>query len=277
MLDAVAPSVPGLVVQVADSVAPEVVLDNPTATTLEVLADTGEPFLRIGPGGVEANLASPSWYATNNPNGGPAPSVVDPSNAPRWARVSDQPTWGWFDHRLHPATVSASDGDARRPWVVPIRYGDQAGEIRGHLERRRFEGSFTSRLVAGAAPLPGVTVQLLDGSVPGLLLRNVGTEPVTVIGAAGEPFARIGPSGAEVNRHSATYVRSAQAQGQPLADAAVIDPAAPPDWVAVGADPSYAWIDERGRFSGAELPPAATATSAATVVVDWRVPIEQAG
>ena len=51
-----------------------------------MLAEHGEPFLRIGPDGVEANLASPSWYLTNQPFGAgqlpaerhrPTPAAVD--------------------------------------------------------------------------------------------------------------------------------------------------------------------------------------------------------
>jgi len=60
VLDGVSPAAPGVTVQVARSVADQLVVQNTTANDLEVLASTGEPFLRIGPHGVDANLNSPS-------------------------------------------------------------------------------------------------------------------------------------------------------------------------------------------------------------------------
>lgn len=275
VIDAVEPAAAGLIVQVADSVSTELLVDNPTGTDLEVLADTGEPFLRIGPRGVEANISSPSWYLTNEPLGDTLPAGIEAGAAPRWVVVSATPTWGWFDHRLHPAQVTLADADAHRAWSVPTLFGGQPGQIRGHVERRRFAGSYTARLVAGAQPLPGVSVQILDGRTPGLFVRNTGTQPVTVLGAAGEPFARIGPSGAEVNRRSPTYVASAQASGVELDPSIAVDAAAPPDWVRASPEASYAWIDARGRYPNEEPPESAARAPKATVVLDWRVPLEQ--
>ncbi|MGI8662435.1 MAG: hypothetical protein ACR2LQ_04380 [Acidimicrobiales bacterium] len=276
VIDAVEPDVAGLVVQVADSVATELVLENPTAQPIEILADSGEAFLRIGPAGVEANLASPSWYLVNQPLGGKVPSGIDASSAPRWATVSDQPNWGWFDHRLHPAAVTDAEGDAHRAWTVPTRYAGQLGAIHGHLERRRFNGAYTSRLVSGATPLPGVSVQVLDGRVPGLLVRNTSAQPVIIGGAGGEPFARLGPGGAEVNRRSPTFVTNAQAKGEALDPNIAVDVAASPDWQLVSPEPAYAWIDERGRYPAEEPPEAAARSGVATIVLDWRIPMAAA-
>lgn len=60
-----------VVVDVRPSVVDELVLSNPTTTPLEVLAVGGEPFLRVSSAGVQANLASPDWYSTSTPEGGP--------------------------------------------------------------------------------------------------------------------------------------------------------------------------------------------------------------
>ena len=43
---------------------------------------------------------------------------------------------------------------------------------------------------------------------------NAGTEPVTVLGKEGEPFARIGPRGVEVNERSPTHVDDQVAKGE---------------------------------------------------------------
>ena len=59
VLDSVEPPLPdGVTVQVVRSVADQVVAANTTATPLEVLDEAGEPFLRIGPAGVEGDVAS---------------------------------------------------------------------------------------------------------------------------------------------------------------------------------------------------------------------------
>lgn len=46
-------------------------VENPTSGELTLLAQTGEPFLRIGPEGVFGNLNSPTWYDANAPEGLP--------------------------------------------------------------------------------------------------------------------------------------------------------------------------------------------------------------
>jgi hypothetical protein len=66
--------------------------------------------------------------------------------------------------------------------------------------------------------------------VPALFLVNRGAEPVVVTGRDGEPFLRLGPNGAEVNRRSPTWADDARAQGRELTVAsAVVDPASPPE------------------------------------------------
>lgn len=104
VLDAVQPALPGLTVQIAARVTAQLVVANPTPTTLSVLDGDGQPLLRIGPEGVLANRSSPWWYLTNSPNGdAPIPADAQPGAPPRWERVSADPAWGWFEHRLHPA------------------------------------------------------------------------------------------------------------------------------------------------------------------------------
>lgn len=274
VLDEVAPAVDGLVVEVAVSVTTQLLVENRTADLLEVLDDDGRPFLRIGPGGVEADIATPAWVASNSPFGG---AVLPPEGAPaQWRRVATDPAWGWFDHRLHPELVGPlAEGDEVR-WVVPMRLGERAVEARGHLERRSVLGGFTSRLTSPAAPFPDVVVQLLDGRLPGFFLRNDGPAVVTVFGADGEPFARVGPTGTEVNRRSPTWLATAQGRGEDV-EGLSADPAAEPDWSAIGPDPSLAWLDERGRYPEDEPPAGVLAAGSAAVVLEWSVPLERDG
>ena len=63
-LDPLPPLLAGMRVEVHHTMAPQLVIENRTARVLEVLDGDGQPFVRIGPTGVEANLAAPSWYAT---------------------------------------------------------------------------------------------------------------------------------------------------------------------------------------------------------------------
>lgn len=250
VIDEVSPAVAGVEVSVATSVTTQLVAVNDTDEVLEVLAVTGEPFVRIGPDGVEANLASPSWYLTNQPFGAASPPPgTSPDAPPRWATVSAERSWGWFDHRLHPQAVTAVLGEERAPtFEVPMRLGGADLVVRGHLEQRTSAPAFGAALRSIPPPESGVVVQLLQGRAPGLFLRYDGSGEVVVEGADGEPFLRLGAGGAEVNRRSPTWVFTAQAQGTDLAGIDA-DPTAPPEWQQVSPSPSMAWIDPRALIT----------------------------
>ena len=64
-----APTVPGIKVEVVYSVNYQFLVTNASGQTITILADSGEPFLRIGPDGVQGNFASPAFYDTNSPEG----------------------------------------------------------------------------------------------------------------------------------------------------------------------------------------------------------------
>jgi hypothetical protein len=271
VIDEVVPAVDGLVVSVGTSVTTQLLVTNDTDQVLEVLADTGEPFLRIGPEGVEANLASPSWYLTNQPFAAqPPPADAAPDAPARWATVGSGRSWGWFDHRLHPAPVLGGLADGERPaFRIPLRLGGEPVTVHGHLERRATVVRFSAALVAMPDASTGLVVQVLEGRAPGLFLRYDGPGEAVVEGADGEPFLRLGPAGAEVNRRSPTWIFTAQARGEDLAEASA-DPTAAPAWASVSSSPSYAWLDPRALIEEADV-----ARSGASL--DWRVPVDVAG
>ncbi|CAN5567957.1 hypothetical protein BH20ACT2_BH20ACT2_13080 [soil metagenome] len=290
VLDEVSPVLPGVTVQVATSVSTQLVAENTTDTPLLILAETGEPFLRIVGGGtatdgVEANLRSPSWFLSNSPTGqAEVPAGADPAAEPRWARVADEPSWGWFDHRLHPDDISldadqqaGGPDELRLDWEVPFRYGDTsdgvAGLVRGHLEPRRFLGTKVSGITGGARPVPGVTVQLLQGQVPGLLLRNDGAEPVVVRGAHGEPFLRVGPDGTDANLRSPAWAADSRARDRPPSVVAEAD--APPEWESISPDPVATWLEFRA--AAAEPSDEVLRSDEPTTLLTWSVPVEAAG
>jgi hypothetical protein len=141
VLDTVEPALPGVTVQLAQSITAQLVVSNPTPTTLSVLDGNGEAFLRIGPAGVLANPASAWWYLTNSPNGDTdVPADSQPGAPPRWEQVAAEPAWGWFEHRLHPSPqgVPPAVSRARRiktlaRWSVPFDFGGQPLTASGRI------------------------------------------------------------------------------------------------------------------------------------------------
>jgi hypothetical protein len=60
----------------------------------------GEPYLRIGPSGVDENERSPSvWFNSNRTLTG-APDYTTALLPPTWRHVSADRTVGWYDYRL---------------------------------------------------------------------------------------------------------------------------------------------------------------------------------
>jgi hypothetical protein len=284
VLDSVEPEIPGVTIQVAASVSAEVVAENTTPTDLTVIAETGEPFLRIGPGGVFANQASPSWYLSNSPFGEAAvPAEATPDATPRWTLVSVEPSWSWFDHRLHPRPRGRprrvpSDRKPLRlaTWTVPFDYGGTPVVAEGRVVYAPARGAITARLRGSARPLDDVVVQLSPGRVPALLVANTGSEPVIVRGPQGEPFLRIGPGGTEVNRHSSLWIDNARARDQDVtASAAVADPLAEPDWMVLSDAPTISWLEFRGNYAPGNPPPRVVRSGERAVLHRWSVPIEQ--
>ncbi len=73
-----------------------------TGGALIVEGYDGEPYLRIGPGGVEENRQSTATYANKSRNGTETiPSNLQPDGPPEWKRISVAPTARFHDHRIH--------------------------------------------------------------------------------------------------------------------------------------------------------------------------------
>jgi hypothetical protein len=271
VFDGVFPAIEGIDVRMEHSLVIQLVAENRTTTPLQVIAATGEPFLQIGPDGVLANVASESWFQSSHPDGGPVPDGFVAGGEPKWVMVAAGRSWAWFDHRMHPGEV---EEDGLFSWVVPLRWGDQTIEARGHWEERHPTGGFGARVASGQQPFPQATVTMaFQGRLPGLSLQNDSTEPITVLGAAGEPFARVGPAGSEVNLHSPTWLATAQSQGYDVASL-FLDASAPPEWFFVGPDRTFFWLEGRGLYTDAE-PPSGTSTQAPSTLVDWSVSLQR--
>jgi hypothetical protein len=119
----VTPPVPGLTVRVLEA-GNQLALINHSGQEVIVLGYRSEPYLRVGPTGVDENQRSPSAYAnryTNPPKRSPA--GLDPAAPPRWRRIRNQPEAVWHDHRSHWSGPDppAPTGRSPRGWVSAPR------------------------------------------------------------------------------------------------------------------------------------------------------------
>ncbi len=282
VIDRVSPHPRGLDVQIVRDKAARLEVTNRTGRDYEALSRTGDPFLRIGPRGVFANVNSITWYLSGNPDGVAEPPASAHIGArARWVRISRRSTWTWFDHRMHPGTVRVGqesiDGQRRArldDWKVPGQLGGRRLDVSGHVEYRPLRGNVVTSFSGPAAPAPGVQVQLLPGRLPGLFLVNTGARPVTVWGRDGQPFARIGRRGVEVNLRSRTNVEDQVAKGRRRT---LNVPDGPPVWKRVSSDGHYAWLDVRARYGRAAPPQSVTDGTSKRLLGRWQVPIEVGG
>jgi hypothetical protein len=117
----------------------------------------------------------------------PLPAEADATAEPQWELVSQDPSYGWHDHRIHYMSpqehpVIAADPDVEQvvpthdPWVVPIRYGGQDDEVTGRLW-----------WVPGPSPWPWLALAL-PLTLPALI--GLRSKPVEVTDAEGERLLR---------------------------------------------------------------------------------------
>lgn len=127
----------------------------------------GEPYLRIGPDGVEHNRRSPTVYLNDDRVGQrisartdvAMPMVADASAPPQWVKVSDEPRMTWHDHRVHwmspepPEFVDAGplarvmmrvnlvgvighageDAGVFQDWAIPVTHAGEAATLQGEM------------------------------------------------------------------------------------------------------------------------------------------------
>jgi hypothetical protein len=154
----ITPPVPGLTARVLEA-GNQLALTNHSDQEVDVLGYRSEPYLRVGPTGVDENQHSPSAYAnryTNPPKRSPA--GLDPAAPPRWRRIRNQPEAVWHDHRSHwsgpdPPAVTADRGHRQvvvSHWQIPLRLGQRTALIQGDIV-----------WVPGPSPRPWVLLALV--------------------------------------------------------------------------------------------------------------------
>lgn len=278
-LDELDPVLSGVQVTVVTSVTEQLVVANPTDLPLEILDDGGTPFLRLGPDGVEANLLAAAWYTTNEPFG--VVEVPERASAAdddvEWQQVAREPSWGWFDHRLHPEGLPTETGDTPRDlatWGIPVRLGEQAADITGRIVYAPVRGTITASL-RELPDLGGVTVTLLPGDVPGVFVDNGSDEVVVVLGGEGEPFLRLGPRGVDANIRSPSWLAASRAAGD--LPEGLVDAQARPRWRSVSAVPRFGWIEPRAGYPAREPPEAVVSAGQAVTLTEWSIPLRIGG
>lgn len=140
---AIEPALDGLHLRIIDAGA-RVELVNRTGDEVIVLGYEGEPYLRIGPGGVFENRRSPATYLNQDRQAQTqVPPEADAEAEPEWRRIDDGPSARWHDHRSHwmgtePPPAVQAEPDRRQTvvdaWEIPLRVGNDDVIVSGRLD-----------------------------------------------------------------------------------------------------------------------------------------------
>lgn len=140
-ITAIAPSVPGLSVEVLEF-ADRLLLHNHTGKTVTIYGYEGEPYARVlANGTAEQNVRAPATYLNTSFYANvTVPPIADSHAPPQWEVVDRTGQFEWHDHRIHwmspvpPASVKNKHTKALIfDWRVPIAVGSAKGAIDGQL------------------------------------------------------------------------------------------------------------------------------------------------
>lgn len=271
-----------------NSVGSWLIAKNNTRKPLEIHDADGEPFLRLGPEGIEYNRFAEEYYLTKAfPENPPTEVRENPQAEPEWVHLTDGPTVAWQDRRVATEGMvvaeqvsikmrrAQEDADIGR-WSIPVRLGESEAELRG---RYRYDappqGGYAAKLTSDAES-PDIAVRLLhgvSGATDALSLQNRSGEPVTVFEASGEPAIRIGPKKTLVNVNSPVGRSTAALRRGSSVEASLEK--GRPEWKTVAGGSGFIWLDPRLRPSGALPRPDDPET--ARKVGRWKVPIRVGG
>ncbi|MEV0456891.1 hypothetical protein [Catellatospora methionotrophica] len=135
------PDLPGLEVITIEAGA-RLQLTNHSGRPVEVLGYNNEPYLEVRPDGVYENIHSPATYLNITIAHVDPPAHADPTVAPEWRKVSDEPVYRWHDQRaiwtdpVEPPAVAAAPGQPHRirEWTVPMRTEVTPLQVTGTLD-----------------------------------------------------------------------------------------------------------------------------------------------
>ena len=132
--------------------------------------------------------------------------------------------------------------------------------------------AYRTRVIGVSTPERGLTVRAVEAGSR-LELTNRTGHSVEVLGYSGEPYLDVRPDGTYQNDELAGRVPERDTRrGDPRTAAA--DPTAPPAWRRISTATTVRWHDQRTRWLGPGLPPAAAADpTRAHRLRDWAVPL----
>lgn len=157
----------GIGVQLIPGPVDAFMLQNHTDQSVTVMGYAGEPFLKIGPDAVQANLSSPTWREW----GRVSLSADSPDEQVSWQRVAGGSTFTWLD----PRTQITDEQAAASQWQIPVQVGEQslalAGESRWLAPAMPAMGDGHDHAnmagIEAGQPLPKLKVQALADTVSG--------------------------------------------------------------------------------------------------------------
>jgi len=269
-VDRISPDTPAITVTIANAppAPPALTVTNTSTTILEIEGFDLEPFLRIGPGGVQGNKHSRAFYNSQDPTGSAGvPPEAKAGAIPAWVNLAKTPTWRWFERRAQwrnpvPGSVRETKTVATLgPWTVPARYGAQRISIEGHMFYKPTLGTILARLVRTPT---GIQVALGQGPVPGLVVTNPSQKTLEVTGRDGVVFARVGPRGVDVNVNSPTW-RDTKKLAQPAPGALVA-------FTHTQDQPVLSWLERRASYPSEDPPASVESGGKRVTLVRWSVP-----
>ncbi|MFN2641085.1 MAG: hypothetical protein ABR548_04205 [Actinomycetota bacterium] len=269
VLDRIAPPVAAVTVVVSSAppAPPTFTATNTSATALDILGFDFEPFLRISAKGVQGNKTSRAFYVTQDPTGVSAvPPVAHAGAKPAWTQLSKANTWRWFEPRaqwrqvISPAIRKTKTSVTLGPWSIRARYGSTATTIEGHIVYKPTLGRLRAKLVEVPKSSPKLKVQVVQGTIPGIVVTNASGKVLEIAGRDDKPFARVGPQGVDVNVSSPTWRDTKNISGTAPSE---------PKWQHLQGSPVLAWLETRAQYPSEE-PPRSLITKHVTLL-RWKI------
>lgn len=232
VLNPLPPALAGVVVQVDDSMAPQLLVENRSGKTLEILGRNGRAFIRFDDKGAQGNEGEQDWFDSYLPAGvqGRKPASMAHSG---WKLLKPVPVWGWFDPRL-------KKDDGSHHWSIPVRINGVRSSISGTFHSAISHGYWQPEITAMPVLPAGVSLQLIPGQPYGFMLGNSRTQDVVVLGRQGEDFLRIGHAGVFAAQASPLWNETSAQQ------ALRVEPGqAAAGWTRVASGSRYTWVEPR--------------------------------
>jgi len=224
----------GVHVQLAHTLAPQLLIKNTTPKTIEILAQDNKPFLRFSSKGAEANVRHQTWFDSYLPGGLPG-KKPEAGEGADWRVVSSNNTWGWFDLRLRPEKISANSR-----WSVPVLVNGKLTKIEGEFVPALQKGAWQASWDKPPALPEGVRLQLVPGQPFGIMLVSNLKTHVIVQDRDHQSFLRVGPKQTHANTGSQLWRETTTQLG--LLDAAQ---GAKPRWQLISGGGRYTWLEPR--------------------------------